>query len=177
MLHPQWLRTFVVAAGAASFSATARRLNLTQSTVSDHIRQLEAAVGRRLFVRDTHSLALTPDGETMLTHARLILEAITTAEAQFAGPRLKGRVRFGTSDDMVVGPLPDVLAAFRRRHPDVELNITIGFTSALYAELDAGKLDLITGKRRPGETRGHNLHREPLVWLAQAGARFDPASP
>ncbi|GAB2179209.1 LysR family transcriptional regulator [Dongia sp. agr-C8] len=177
MLHPHWLRTFLIAAAASSFSETARRLSFTQSTVSEHVRQLEAALGRRLFVRDTHSLALTPDGETLLVHARLILEAHQAAEAQFTGPKLRGRVRFGTSDDLVQGPLPDILAAFRRRHPDVDLDITIGFTDALYRELDAGKLDIITGKRRPGEERGHALHREALVWLAQAGARFDADRP
>src|SRR5258706_5713876 len=112
MLHPEWLRTFVTVAGAASFSEAARRLHLTQSTVSDRIRQLEAATGRRLIVRDTHSLALTGDGETMLLHARQILEALANAEAQFTGQRLRGKVRFGTSDDLVLGPLPDILAAF-----------------------------------------------------------------
>jgi DNA-binding transcriptional LysR family regulator len=177
MLQPQWLRTFVSVSGAASFSEAGRRLHMTQSTVSDHIRQLEAALGRRLIVRDTHSLALTPDGETMLIHARAILDAHASAEAQFSGPRLRGKVRFGTSDDLVLGPLPDVLAAFRRRHPDVELDITIGFTDALYRQLDRGQLDLLIGKRRPGEARGKSLYNAPLVWLAQAGMRFDPARP
>jgi DNA-binding transcriptional LysR family regulator len=177
MLHPQWLKTFVTAAAASSFSEAGRRLNLTQSTVSEHIRQLEAALGRRTFVRDTHSLALTGDGETLLVHARRILEAHEAAEAQFTGPKLRGRVRFGTSDDLVQGPVPDILAAFRRRHPDVDLDITIGFTEALYRQLDAGKLDIVTGKRRPGESRGHALHRESLVWLAQAGAKFEPDRP
>jgi DNA-binding transcriptional LysR family regulator len=177
MLDPHWLRPFVAAAGASSFSAAARRLGLRQSTVSEHIRQLEAAIGRRLFVRDTHSLALTGDGETLLVHARLILDALASAEAQFSGPKLKGRVRFGTSDDLVLGPLPDILAAFRRLHPDVELDITIGFTGSLYQQLDAGALDIMAGKRRPGENRGHTLYRESLVWLAQAGAKFDPDRP
>ena len=177
MLHPQWLRTFVTVASAASFSEAGRRLHLTQSTVSDHIRQLEAALDRRLIIRDTHSLALTPEGETMLLHARAILEAHANAEAQFSEPRLRGKVRFGTSDDLVLGPLPDILAAFRRRHPDVELDITIGFTDALYRQLDHGALDLITGKRRPGEVRGQSLYNAPLVWLAQAGMRFDADRP
>jgi DNA-binding transcriptional LysR family regulator len=177
MLQPPWLKTFVTVAASASFSEAGRRLHLTQSTISDHIRQLEAAVGRRLIVRDTHSLALTADGETMLLHARPILEALANAEAQFSAPRLRGKVRFGTSDDLVLGPLPDILAAFRRRHPDVELDITIGFTEALYRQLDRGSLDLITGKRRPGETRGQSLYHTPLVWLAQTGLRFDPDRP
>ena len=89
-------------------------------------------------MRDTHSLALTADGEAMLVHARVILEAMSHAESQFRSPRLRGRVRLGSSDDLALGPLPSVLAAFRSTHPDVELEITIGMTGQLYQLLDAG---------------------------------------
>jgi DNA-binding transcriptional ArsR family regulator len=64
------LSTFVSVAKAASFSEAGRRLGLRQSTVSQHIRRLEQAAGRRLFVRDTHSVSLTADGEAMLTLAQ-----------------------------------------------------------------------------------------------------------
>jgi len=173
MLNPLWLRSFAAAAQAPSFTEAGRRLGLTQSTVSDHIARLEAAVGRRLFVRDTHSLHLTDDGESMLVHAKLILDAHARAESQFAGPRLRGRVRLGTSDDMALGPLPGVLARFRRRHPEVELDLTIGFTDALYDRLEAGELDLFTGKRREGDTRGQTLHREPMLWFGAEGTVVD----
>ena len=55
-------------------------------------------------------------------------QALARAESQFRAPRLKGRVRLGSSDDVALGPLPAVLAAFRDAHPDVELEITIGMT-------------------------------------------------
>lgn len=177
MLNPQWLHTFTTAAGSRSFTEAGRQLGLTQSSVSDHIRRLEQAVGRRLFVRDTHSLSLTTDGESLLVHARLILEAHARAEAQFSGTRLRGRVRFGTSDDLAMGPLPDMLAAFRAQHPEVELEITIGLTSDLYAALDQGKLDLLVGKRRSGESRGHAMFSTPMQWLTRPGTQVDLSQP
>lgn len=177
MLNPVWVQTFATVATARSFTDAGRQLGLSQSSVSDHIRRLEESVGRRLFVRDTHSLSMTPDGEALLVHARLILESIARAEAQFAAPRLQGRVRLGTSDDLAQGPLPAVLAAFRNTHPDVELEITIGMTGKLYELIDAGSLDLMVGKRREGDRRGVPLFQGPLEWLARPGTVVDMQQP
>lgn len=172
MLNPLWLKTFATAAGAPSFSEAARRLGLTQPTVSEHIRQLELALARRLFLRDTHSLALTSDGRSLLVHAEIILDAHERAERLFDAPRLRGRVRLGTSDDLAMGPLPDVLAAFRQAHPEVELDITIGVTSDLYRLLDDNDLDVMIGKRR-----GQTLHKEALLWRVREGLRLAPDAP
>jgi DNA-binding transcriptional LysR family regulator len=177
MLNPVWLNTFATVAASRSFTDAGRQLRLTQSSVSEHIRRLEDHIGRRLFVRDTHSLALTADGEAMLIHARKILEAMTHAESQFRSPRLAGRVRLGSSDDLALGPLPRVLAAFRRSHPDVELEITIGMTGRLYELLDAGAVDLLIGKRRIGDARGIPLFSGQLEWLARAGTEVDLDQP
>src|SRR5215469_4344302 len=177
MLNPIWLKTFSTVAACHSFTEAGRRLELTQSSVSEHIRRLEQSVGRRLFVRDTHSLAMTPDGEAMLAHASVILQALSRAESQFRAPRLKGRVRLGSSDDIALGPLPTVLAAFRNAHPDVELEITIGMTGRLYELLDSGAIDLMVGKRRLGDRRGTVLFTGRLEWLARAGTTMDLAQP
>jgi DNA-binding transcriptional LysR family regulator len=177
MLNPTWLKTFAKVAACHSFTEAGRQLGLTQSSVSEHIRRLEQSVGRRLFVRDTHSLAMTPDGEAMLAHASVILQAITRAESQFRGPRLKGRVRLGSSDDVALGPLPAVLAAFRNAHPDVELEITIAMTGRLYELLDAGSIDLMVGKRRLGDRRGVPLFTSRLEWLSRAGTLADLTQP
>ena len=177
MLNPLWLKTFTAAASAPSFTEAARRLGLTQPTVSEHIRQLEQSVNRRLFLRDTHSLTLTSDGRSLLVHAEIILDAHERAERLFDAPRLRGRVRLGTSDDLAMGPLPDVLAAFRLAHPEVELDLTIGVTSELYKLLDDNGLDVMIGKRRRGDRRGQTLHKEALLWRAKEGLRFAPDEP
>lgn len=177
MLNPIWLKSFATVAACHSFTEAARQLDLTQSSVSEHVRRLEEEIGRRLFVRDTHSLAITPDGEAMLAHAGAILQAINRAESQFRAPRLRGRVRLGCSDDIALGPLPTVLTAFRNAHPDVELEITIGMTGQLYELLDAGSIELMVGKRRLGDKRGTALFTGRLEWLARAGTAVDLTQP
>src|SRR5215468_3100660 len=67
---------------SASFTQTAERLGLRQSTVSQHIRKLEE-VGRRLFSRDTHSVTATADGEAIFEFARGILAANERAQRLF----------------------------------------------------------------------------------------------
>jgi DNA-binding transcriptional LysR family regulator len=177
MLNPTWLKTFTTVARCRSFSEAGRQLDLTQSSVSEQVRRLERHLGRRLFVRDTHSVALTPDGEAMLAHASVILQAIARAETQFRASKLKGRVRLGSSDDLALGPLPTVLAAFRDAHPDVELEITIGMTGRLYELLDAGSIDLLIGKRRLGDRRGVPLFTGRLEWMARTGTVVDIDEP
>ncbi len=177
MFDPILLATFVGVAKAASFSEAGRRLGLRQSTVSQHIRRLEAAATRRLFVRDTHSVVLTADGQAMLGLAQGILEANERARQYFAVSELRGRVRFGASEDFVQSRLPEVLRDFTRLHRAVDLELTVGLSGALFEALDAAELDLVLAKRRPGEDRGRLVRREKLLWVAGDAALADPERP
>jgi len=177
MLDPVQLRSFAAVARARSFTAAAARLGLQQSTVSGHVRKLEAACGRRLFVRDTHRVALTADGEAMLGFAGSVLDTEARARRHFAGSGLRGRVRFGASEDVVLRGLPAILRDFVRDHPRVEVELTVGLSGTLHERLDAGALDLVLAKRRAGEERGQVVWREPLVWFGAPGLRPDPAQP
>jgi DNA-binding transcriptional LysR family regulator len=177
VFDPNLLTTFVTVAKAGSFTEAGRRLGLQQSTVSQHVRRLEEAASRRLFVRDTHSVALTADGEAMLGLAQGILEANERARRYFAGSELRGRVRFGASEDFVQSRLPEVLREFTRVHRAVDLELTVGLSGGLLETLDAGELDLVLAKRRPGEDRGQLVRREKLVWLGGDAALADPERP
>jgi DNA-binding transcriptional LysR family regulator len=177
VFDPNLLATFVTVAKARSFTEAGRRLGLQQSTVSQHVRRLEEAASRRLFVRDTHSVALTADGEAMLGLAQGILEANERARRYFAGSELRGRVRFGASEDFVQTRLPEVLREFTRIHRAVDLELTVGLSGGLLEALDAGELDLVLAKRRPGEDRGQLVRREKLVWLGSDPALADPERP
>ncbi|MEV0255691.1 LysR substrate-binding domain-containing protein [Streptomyces sp. NPDC050732] len=177
MYDPSQLRTFLAVAQTLSFTRAARRLNLRQSTVSQHVRRLEDAAGRQLFTRDTHSVELTEDGEAMLGFARRILAAHEQAAAFFAGKRLGGRLRFGASEDFVLTRLTDILEAFRHDHPDVDLELTVELSGTLHQRLDAGKLDLVLAKRRPEDPRGELVWRDDLVWIGAERLRLDPERP
>ncbi|MDB5360369.1 MAG: LysR-family transcriptional regulator [Rhodospirillales bacterium] len=177
MYDPTLLSSFLAVARAKGFTEAGRRLGLQQSTVSQHVRKLETLTGRRLFQRDTHSVALTIDGDAMVDFARGILEANERAQRYFAGTELRGRLRFGASEDFVLSRLPEVLREFRRRHPSVDLELTVGLSGQLYEKLDAGELDLLIAKRRAGDERGEVVWRERLVWAGADPWRPDPDRP
>ena len=177
MFDPTLLTTFMAVAKAASFSEAGRRLNLRQSTVSQHIRRLEQAAGRRLFVRDTHTVTLTADGQAMVALARGILEANERAQAYFAVSELRGRLRFGAAEDFVRSRLPEVLREFTRIHRAVDLELRVDLSGTLFQALEAQELDLVLAKRRPGEDRGRLVRRERLIWIAADSALADPERP
>ncbi len=177
MLEPVLLQTFLTVAETRSFTQAAERLGLRQSTVSQHIRKLEAEAGRRLFVRDTHSVTMTADGEALIEFARNILAANQRAERYFAGSQLRGRLRFGASEDFVASRLPEVLREFVRAHPLVDVELTVGLSGALNEKLGRGELDLVCGKRRPGEDRGRLVWRDRLVWVSGGLRSLDPSAP
>ncbi|GGX71985.1 LysR family transcriptional regulator [Streptomyces minutiscleroticus] len=177
VFDPSQLRTFLAVAQTLSFTQAARRLGLRQSTVSQHVRRLEAASGRTLFSRDTHSVELTEDGEAMLGFARRILDAHEQAAAFFTGTRLRGRLRFGASEDFVLTRLPEILEAFRHDHPEVDLELTVELSGVLHERLAAGELDLVLAKRRPEDPRGELVWRDRLVWIGREHLRLDPERP
>src|SRR5271156_5993227 len=136
MLDPIVLRSFLAVARSQSFSEAARGLGLGQPAVSQHVGRLEKQLGRRMFVRDTHSVKLTPDGTAMVTLAQSILAANDRAERYFSEAKLRGRLRFGTSEDVVAASLADLLRDFRRLHPLLELELTVGLSGLLNAKLE-----------------------------------------
>ncbi len=177
VLDPILLQTFLAIAQTRNFTRTAERLGLRQSTVSQHIRKLEEETRRRLFVRDTHSVTMTADGEAMIEFARGILAANERAERYFAGSQLRGRLRFGASEDFAASLLPEVLRDFVRTHPLVEFELTVGLSGELNEKLGRGELDLVCGKRRPGDDRGRLVWRDRLAWVCGDLRRLDPSTP
>jgi len=177
MLNPVLLQTFLAVAQTRSFTQAAERLGLRQSTVSQHVRKLEEETGRRLFTRDTHSVTATADGDAMIEFARGILAANERAQRYFVGSQLRGRLRFGTSEDFVVSRLPEVLREFVRTHPLVEFELTVGKSGELNEKLARGVLDLVCGKRRRGADHGRLVSRDRLAWVSGDLPSFDQSTP
>lgn len=176
-LPPHLLRSFLAVADTRSFTAAGTRLGLGQSTVSQHIMRMESVVGRRLLMRDTHSVSLTEDGDAMLEFARNVLEANERMTRFFSGKGKRERLRLGISEDFAMSGLASVLTAFRRRDPQVDIELTVGLSGYLYQRFDAGEVDVVFVKRKPGDKRGRTAWRESLVWIARAGLRVDPDAP
>lgn len=183
MFDPVLLKTFVAVAQSRSFTRAGVHLGLGQSTVSQHVRRLETVAGRRLMIRDTHSVVLTPDGEAMLGFAYSILDANDRARRYLSGSLLSGKLRFGVSEDFVATRLPEVLREFATRHRGIEVELTVALSGVLHESLDAGELDLVLAKRRIGLRQdqkarsGIPLWSEQLVWVARDDSVRDLARP
>jgi DNA-binding transcriptional LysR family regulator len=166
MFDPILLRTFLAVADTRSFTGAGVQLGLSQPTVSQHIRKLEDAAGRTLVSRDTRDVRLTDNGDAMAGFARTILAAHAAASNYFTGSAMRGRLRFGAGDDLAITQLPRILRHFRQLYPQINLELTVTQTGALYRRLQAGQLDLIFVKQMPGEEPGGvRVSRDTMVWV------------
>jgi DNA-binding transcriptional LysR family regulator len=177
MYDPEQLRTFLAVAESLSFTQAAARRQIGQPTVSQHVRKLESSVGRSLFVRDTHSVRLTADGEALAGFARTILAAHERAASYFSGSGLSGRLRFGVADDLALTLLPRILRDFRRLYPRIDLELTVAQSASLERRVESGHLDVAFVKRMTGMMHGQLVRRDRLMWVAVEDAELDPTRP
>jgi DNA-binding transcriptional LysR family regulator len=138
------LASFVAVAEELHFTRAAARLHVAQPALTKRILLLEQSLGTPLFVRSRRAVSLTPSGETLLPHARHVLQA-AAAFAQVA-LRLRdgetGRLRIGFSPSAPHHILPVLMRTFRRRHAGVECVLTELPSDAQIEQLLSGDLDV-----------------------------------
>jgi DNA-binding transcriptional LysR family regulator len=163
------LRAFVVLAETLSFSRTAERIGRSQSAVSMQIQRLEEVLGCTLFRRDKRNVAITAEGEAMLGDARRILALSEAMVARVRAPEVAGEVRFASPEDFATQYLPEILAAFAAKHPQVHLHVTCDLTLKLVESLGRGEQDLIVVKQDPADPYpgSRTLWREQPVFVAR----------
>jgi len=183
------LRTFVAVVEAKGFTRAAGFVNLTQSAVSLHIKRLEEQVGRRLFDRTAPKLALTSDGEILLSYAQRILALEEEVKTRLGHPEPEGLVRFGAPEYFDPGTLASLLAQFNSRYPAIELEIQMGIGPDIAASYGRGLLDVAIINREVEEADGAErnvngpdegttvLYRERRVWAALRGLKIDSERP
>jgi DNA-binding transcriptional LysR family regulator len=127
MLDVRRLKVLREVAACGSFSAAAESLSFTQSAVSQQVAALERECGAKLLERGPRGVRLTDAGRALVEHADAILARIDDAEqelAAIAGLR-GGRLRLATFQSAGSTIVPIALGEFHRRHPDVELIVTL----------------------------------------------------
>lgn len=174
------LRTLVAIADGGSFSGAAAQLGRTQSAISLQIKRLEELVGHPLLERTQGRVAgPTEEGRVLIDYGRRILRLNDEAYSCFAQPSLFGQLRLGLPEELMESTFPQVLAAFARACPRVQVSVRCDLSVRLNAALEAGELDLAIIKRVSAahemlEPGWRILRREPLVWLA--GERSQPSA-
>lgn len=119
-METQYLSTLIMAAEQGSFSKAAERLHLTQSAVSQRIKNMEACCGVQLLDRSGPVLKPTPAGQHVLEVARQMVELEHTMLAGLA--KLAQRQNLAITSTMATGVahMPELLQDFSNLHPDVE---------------------------------------------------------
>jgi DNA-binding transcriptional LysR family regulator len=176
MLDVRRMRVLREVALRGSFSAAADALSFTQSAVSQQIAALEREAGAVLVERSARGVRLTEAGEAVVRHAEVILARLAEAEAELeaiAGLR-GGRLRIGAFESAASTLMPLAIAAFRDRHPAVELSMTLVEPEDAVPQLRAGDLDLalVVETRRRGEEDGVervHLLDDPMYVVLPAG--------
>lgn len=168
-LDPMWLRSFVAIAQAGSVTRAAQQVHRTQSAVSTHLQQLEAAVGVRLAHRSTRALALTDEGERFLAHARKLIDWQDEVHS-VVRPQAEAAVwRVGISEYFMPARLGELLALLRDSAPGARLELLWTSSAALQRLWAAGEVDLAVITSAAPVPEARLLRREPLAWVTSAG--------
>ena len=139
------LKAFLAIAEAKTFTAGARRVNVTQAAISMQIRQLEDEVGLPLFTRTPRRVIMTEAGEYLLDRARKILREHDSALAEIAelGGVEHGRLRIGSaSAEFTTQQLPGILQGLRKKFPNSEIGVSAGTSLTLVEKIMHGGIDI-----------------------------------
>lgn len=172
-MDTEWARTFLTVVATGSFVRTAKRLHVTQSTVSARIRALEDQLGGKLFVRNKSGATLTPAGRQFQKHAVTLVRTIEQAE-QDAGIAhgYRAVLTVGARFALWVELLEKCLPEMRELAPDVSLRAEIDAEQGLMNRLVDRSMDIgvmYTPESRPGLTVEFLLE-EQLVLVSSAPA-------
>jgi DNA-binding transcriptional LysR family regulator len=146
------LRALVAVADAGSVRGAARLLNTSPAAVTQNLQLLEDAVQMQLVLRTTSGVTLTESGQTLLTHARLIVSQVARAHEALDAIRGETRRRLSVAVTAWVAMtfLPETVARFRERMPQVQLELSEGLLAFANPRLRDGSLDIYVGRQTPG---------------------------
>ncbi len=173
-------RTFLMVAETGSFIDAARRLNITQSTVSARIKGLESELGRSLFERSKVGATMTAAGEQFRRHALALVRVWQHAQMEIGlTERHRDHLAVGAPSSLWDGFLLRWASWLRKSMPDIAVSAASGQTPVLTQRLLEGTLDLAVMYRPvppPGLTLEHLFDEElVLVSGARAPGRRAPA--
>lgn len=139
------IECFLALAKSLNFTQTSEEMYITQPTLSRNIASLEQEIGAQLLIRNTKSVELTPAGEAFAQRAAKIVEQYHRGieDARQAKSGTIGLIKLGVQQDSFEISAVRLVTAFRRKHPEIQLQIRTMSNSRLVQKLNAGELDVI----------------------------------
>lgn len=159
------LRHFIMVLDSGAFALAAQRLGISQPAISKSIRAIEDRLGVRLFERGRAGARPTEQAALLGAHARVILAEYALAEAELRafGKADGSALAIGASLSLAQSVLPDTIARFRRRWPEVVLTVDVGLSAPLFVQLLEGELDLVISAPEPGFAVDDRIDRTFLL--------------
>lgn len=138
------IQYFVAVAEQGSVTRAAQNLSISQSSVTEALKELETDLGVELFERHPRGLTITHNGHQFLRHATKILASVSDARTSFSGRQsaLSGTLNIGVTSLVAGYVLSDLLARYRRACPGVEISAIEDNGGYLEHLLVGGELDV-----------------------------------
>ncbi|OOG82744.1 LysR family transcriptional regulator [Pseudomonas sp. A25(2017)] len=164
------LRIFQAVAEEGSITRAAERLHRVPSNLSTRLKQLEEQLGVDLFLRERQRLQLSPAGKVLLDYTAKLFALHDEAHAAVQGGQPAGDFLLGTMYSTAATHLPDLLAAYHRAYPAVNLQVQSGPSGELFEGLLTNRLDaaLVDGPLELAGLDGVPLCDERLVLITEA---------
>ena len=145
-------KVFKEVAEAGNITAAAQALYISQSAVSQSIKQLESDLQTRLFARNSRGVTLTADGKLLYEYVRSAIGLLETGEAKLSQTRelQMGQLTIGASDTVTSQFLLPYLDSFHRQYPAIHIQIVSGRSHKVLGLLQSGKVDIAFAST-PGE--------------------------
>lgn len=169
---------FAALARERSFTKAARRLHITQQSLSSHIASLEKELGCQLVVRKT-PLELTFAGEAFLRHAQTLLKDLNALQREFCdiSDNQRGVLRIGVASTRGRVVMPIIVRSFQNDYPNIRVELVEATNDELQQNLIDGKTDLAIA-RFPKSIAGvslHSFYEEEVILLVPRNL-MDPSS-
>jgi len=138
------VKAFLEVARNQSFSRAAEKLYRTQPAISAQIRALEEEFGQKLFDRLGRRIFLTPSGEVLFEYGErlLALHRETMQRVREAHGLVAGQLVVGANEATCLYVLPQIFAEFKRKHPQVGINVYRSFSHKILQKMAASELDV-----------------------------------
>ena len=163
------LEAFYWAATCINFAVAAKRINLSTSSLSKRISELETSLGLLLFDRSGHRAILTEAGVQLVAQAHDLLKASESLHKGLKqGEELYGCCRFGVGELTALTWLPKLITAIRQRHPGLLIEPFVGIGEELEHRLTTGELDfaIVAGRSSRSLIASQPLAEARFVWAA-----------
>jgi DNA-binding transcriptional LysR family regulator len=176
------VRCFVTVVKTGGFTRASKELHLTQSAITLKIKRLEDLLQRRLFLRTTKPLELSPEGEVVMGYASRLLDLNLELFQRLAKPRETGLLRLGIVQHFAYHFLPVWLSEFKKDWPSARLVTDMGTTADLLKGLEEERFDLVIApagyttvaqSKMASMFQEQYLQKEPLIWVQAERSKID----